>query len=150
MTVGRGVGPSGRVPFSRAVKRSLAVVAGLAIITGLIEWYMLQNPEQIAPISWSFWWLYENARWLAPVLAALGGALYSHFFFYRRVGDFWYPMTRTSSAIIASATLGSLAATQAWWLLAFMAAFMFSAVLAHCYWYRLENFDEHREQFHDN
>lgn len=51
--------------------------------------------------------------------------------------------------VAGAASLGGIAAVQGWRLLAFMGAFMGAAVLAHRYWYRLEDFGEHLAQFHD-
>lgn len=142
-------GPRSRVPFSVPVKRTLAFIAGLSIVALAFEFYSLAEPDTVAPISWAFWWLRENAGWLPAVLAGAGGAFYSHFFWYRKPGDFWHPITRNAALVAGAASLGGIAAVQGWRLLAFMGAFMGAAVLAHRYWYRLEDFGEHLAQFHD-
>lgn len=146
----KGKGPSGRVPFSPAVKRSLAAVGILFGLAGAVELYMLGNPEEIAPISWAFWWMYENARWLPAFLAGVGGAFYAHFFWYLRPGNFWFPLTKKAAIIIGVGTMIPIAVVKAWYLLAFMAAFQGCAVLAHWKWFRIEKFNEHLAQFHDD
>lgn len=143
-------GPAGKVPLTTAVKRSLAAVAVIFGLAGGVELYMLSNPETIAPISWAFWWLNENAPGLAAVLAGVGGAFYAHFFWYLRPGNFWYPMTLRAALIIAAVTLGTLAGVQAWRLLVFQTSFMFGATAAHKWWFRIEHFDEHLSQFHED
>lgn len=142
-------GPLGRVPFSKAVKRSLAAVGIIFGFAGAVEIYMLSRPEEIAPMSWAFWWMNENAGWLPAALAGVGGGFYAHFFWYLRPGDFWHPIRLRTAVIVASATLGSIAAVQAWGLFFFEAAFMGAAVAAHRWWYRIESFDEHLAQFHE-
>lgn len=147
--MGEGKGPSGRVPFSKAVKRSLAFVGLMFVITGTVELYMLANPNEVAPISWSFWWLGENAPWLPVILAGVSGASMSHFGWYVRPGSFWAPVRLRSALIIGASTLTSIAIVQAWALFALAAAFLGGVVAAHRYWYRVERFDEHLAQFHD-
>ena len=140
----------GRVPLTKAVKRSLAFVAAMFGIAGAVEIYMLANPDEIAPISWAFWYLGENAAWLPAVLSGVSGGFMSHFWWYLKPGNFWHPIRLRSALIVGVATLGSTAAVQAWGLLLFEAAFMISAVLAHRCWYRIDSFDEHLAQFHDD
>ncbi len=142
-------GPAGKVPWNTAVKRSVAAVGILFGLGGAVELYMLGNPETIAPISWAFWWMYENARWIAPALAGVGGGFYAHFFWYLRPGDFWFPITKKSAIIIGIGTMIPIAWVQAWFLLAFMAMFQGCAVAAHRWWFRIERFDEHLAQFHE-
>ena len=145
----KGKGPLGRVPFSKAVKRSLIILGGIFALAGGVEWYELSNPDEVAPMSWAFWWLKENVKGIVVLLAGVGGGFYSHFFWYLRPGDFWFPIRLRTAVIIASATLGSIAAVQAWGLFWFAAAFLGAPVAAHRWWYRIESFDEHLAQFHD-
>ena len=118
-------------------------------IAGAVELYMLANTDIIAPISWSFWFLGERVPWLPAVVSGVTGGLMSHFWWYRRPGDFWYPIRLRTAVIITVATLGSIAGVQAWGLFWFEGAFMGSAVAAHRWWYRIESFDEHLAQFHE-
>ncbi len=141
--------PGSFVPTSKAVIRSLIALGILALAGGILEWYELTHPDEIAPISWAFWWMYEHFRPIASILGGVGGAFYSHFFWYQRPGDFWFPMTRNTVIVIGVATLGSMIFVQAWYLLAFMALFMGCAVVAHKYWFRVELFNEHLNQFHE-
>lgn len=140
--------PGGRVPLSPAVKRSLAFVGLMFGLAGAVEWYMLGHPDEIAPISWAFWWMQENAAWLPATLAGVGGAFYSHFFWYVRKRDFWYPLTWRAALIVAVVPLSTMALLKAWGLLMFTGAFMGGALFAHRYWYRLEHFKDHLARFH--
>lgn len=143
-------GPLGLVPFSKPVKWSLGIIVALTAVTLGIEYYMLQQPDKIAPFSWAFWFLAERAPWLPIPLLGFFAALSSHFFWFRRPDDFWAPIRLRTAVIIAAGTLASIAATQAWLLLTVMAAMMAGVVLAHRYWFRIESFGEHLAQFHDD
>ncbi len=143
------------VPPSTPVKLAFAALVGLAVLGGGIEIYMLARPETVAPFSWAFWFLGERAPWLFVVFAGLAGSFASHFGWYLRPtrrgrrSSFWKPLSRWKALIISSTTLVSLAAVQAWDLLVLAASFLVGVVLAHRYWYRIEDFREHVGQFHD-
>lgn len=157
-------GPASRVPFSRPVKLALLFIVVMFMIYGAMEWYMLENPDVIAPISWASWWLVENAQWISIPTLSFFAALASHIFWFRRaeikiaegttyslqaISTFWAPISLRTAIIISVGTLVSIAATKAWMLLAVMAGMMGGVMFAHKYWFRLEHFDEHLAQFHE-
>jgi hypothetical protein len=143
-------GPKGRVPLSQAVKRSLYFIGGMFAIAGAVEIYMLANPETVAPISWGFWYLNENVPWLPIMVSGVAGAFFSHFFWYRRPGAFWYPLTLRAALIICGGSIGACLAAQAWAFALGASALFGAGIAAHRWWFRVELFDEHLAQFHDD
>lgn len=142
--------PDGRVPLTRAVKLCLYFIGGMFGIAGVVEIYMLSNPETVAPISWGFWWLNENVPWLPAMVSAAAGAFFAHFFWYRRPGDFWHPLTLRAALIIVGGSIGACLAAQAW-AFALGSSLLFTAgITAHRFWFRVELFNEHLAQFHDD